>query len=495
MRKVVIAFASFAILALSTAAAEAQRDTLTLAMTLEPAPGLDPTMGPAAAIREITYANLFEGLTRIDRNAEIRPALAESWTVSADGMVYGFKLRQGVRFHDGTEFDSADVKYSLERAMAPDSRNAQKWIFAPIAKIETPDRYAVVVTLKRPAGNFLYGLGWGDAAMVAPETAANNSASPIGTGPFKFDRWVKGDRVELSRFDGYWRKDAVALRRVTFRFIPDAQAQISALLAGDVDAVPIFAAPEAVEQFKTDKRFSVTVGATEGETILALNNQKPPFNDLRVRQALAHAVDRNALIAGAMSGYGTPIGSHFSPGHPAYVDLTGRYPYDPAKARALLAEAGHPNGLKATLRLPPPPYARRGGEIVAAQLSKVGIQVSIEPVEWAQWLDNVFQNKQFDMTIISHVEPMDIDKYAVDDYYFGYRNPRFKEVMAAIDRATDPAAQNRLYREAQTLLADDSVNVFLFQLSRITVANADVIGLWQNVPLPANDLTEVSWRK
>lgn len=196
-----------------------------------------------------------------------------------------------------------------------------------------------------------------------------------------------------------------------------------------------------------------------------------------------------------MSGYGTPIGSHFSPGHPAYVDLTGRYPFDLAKAKALLAEAGYASGLKVTLRLPPPPYARRGGEIVAAQLSKVGIQVSIEPVEWAQWLDNVFQNKQFDMTIISHVEPMDIDKYAVDDYYFGYRNPRFKEVMAAIDRATDPAAQNRLYKEAQTLLADDSVNVFLFQLPRITVANADLMGLWQNVPLPANDVTEVSWRK
>jgi peptide/nickel transport system substrate-binding protein len=478
---------------LCATAAHAQKDSVVIGQTLEP-PTLDPTSGAAQAIREVTYLNIYEGLLRIDRDGKLQPLLAESWTVSPDNLVYTFKLRRGVKFHDGSDFDAGDVKFTFERATASDSTNAQKWIFAPIASIETPDAATVAVTLKQPASNFLYGLAWGDAVIFGPESVANNKTNPVGTGPYRFQRWNRGDRVELVRNDAYWAK-VPAISRATFRFIPDAQAQVSAIRAGDVDALSNLAAQEAAEQLKADQKLKVVVGNTEGETIVAINNAKPPFSDVRVRRALAHAIDRKAVIDGALSGFGTPIGSHFSPNHPAYVDLTGQYPYDPAKARALLREAGFPNGFSTTLRLPPPPYARRSGEIVAAMLAQVGVRATIEPIEFAQWLDQVFRNKNYDLSIISHTEPLDIGIYARDDYYFQYKKPAFKELIAKIDAAADEAERNRLYGDAQRMLAEDSVNVFLFQLPKIGAWNADLNGMWENWPLPANPLAELSWRR
>jgi peptide/nickel transport system substrate-binding protein len=480
-------------LMVTQAAAQAPRDALVLGMQLEP-PHLDPTAGAAGAIREVTYANLYEGLTRIDRTGSVQPALAESWSVSPDGLTYSFKLRAGVAFHDGTPFDSSIVKFTLERAFAPDSTNAQKQLFAPIASVAAPEPLTAVVTLKQPAANFLYNMGWGDAVMMAPSSVANNKTNPVGTGPFRFERWVRGDRVELVKNPSYRDAGAIKLNRVTFRFIADPQAGVAALQAGDVDGFANLAAVEAIDQFRRDPRFKVVVGNTEGETIVALNNAKAPLNDVRVRRALAHAIDRKAIIDGAMSGLATPIGSHFSPLHPAYVDLTGRYPYDPALAKKLLAEAGHAGGLSLTLHLPPPAYARRSGEIVAAYLGQVGVKVSLIPIEFPQWLDQVFKRKDYDMTIIAHTEPLDIDIYARDDYYFNYRSQPFKDLIAATNRTADAAARNQLYRDAQRLLADDCVNLFLFQLPKLGVWNARLDGLWENSPLQANDVTQVSWR-
>ncbi|HEY9549406.1 MAG TPA: ABC transporter substrate-binding protein, partial [Kiloniellaceae bacterium] len=453
-----------------------------------------PTAGAAAAIDEVVYANIFEGLTRIDRNGAVKPALAESWTVSDDGLTYTFKLRSGVKYHDGTGFDSADVKFSLDRALAEDSTNAQKGLFTPIASVETPDAATVVVTLKQPTGSFLFNLGWGDAVIVAPESAAENKSHPVGTGPFVFGRWVKGDRIEMARNPAYWGTPA-KLASATIKIIPDPAAAVAALLAGDVDAFANFPAPEAMPQLESDPRLKVVIGTTEGETILAINNARKPLDDIRVRRALAYAIDRKAVIEGAMFGYGTPIGSHFAPHHPAYVDLTARYAYDRNKATALLTEAGHGNGLTLSLKLPPTPYARRGGEVIASQLAAIGVKTDIIQVEWAQWLEQVFKGRDYDLTVISHTEPMDIGIYARDDYYFNYDDAGFKALMAKLDATVDETARNALLAEAQEKLADDAVNVFLFQLAKHGVWNKDVVGLWENSPVQANDLTEVYWQE
>ncbi|WP_299440460.1 ABC transporter substrate-binding protein [uncultured Rhodospira sp.] len=467
-------------------------DALVMGMVLEP-PHLDPTAGAAGAIDEVVYANVFEGLTRIGPDGSVEPALARSWEVSDDGLVYRFTLRRDVMFHDGTAFTADDAVFSLQRIADEDSVNAQKGLYAAIDSVAALDGYTLVVELKHPDGRFLFNLGWGDAVMVAPETADDNKTNPIGTGPFRFVRWIQGDRVELEAYPDYWGPKP-ALARATFRFIPDPAASMAALMAGDVDAYPNVPAPEALDSFKADDRFTVEIGTTEGETILSLNHRRAPLDDVRVRRAISHALDRRAIVDGAMFGYGTPIGSHFAPHHPAYVDLTGMYPHDPEAAKALLAEAGiAPGDLSLTLHLPPPSYARRGGEIVAAQLAEVGIKVEIIPVEWAQWLEQVFRGHDFDMTIVSHTEPLDIDIYARDDYYFGYDNPAFDAVIDRLQGTADPEARADLYREAQTILAEDAVNGFLFQLAKHGVWDARLRGLWENSPIQANDITGVSW--
>ena len=467
------------------------QSSVTIGMQLEP-PHLDPTGGAAAAIDEVVYANVFEGLTRYRSDGTVAPALAESWDISEDGKTYTFHLHSGVSFHDGSAMTADDVKFSLDRARAEDSTNAQKALFAGIESVEVVDDTTVKVMLANPDGAFVTKMAWGDAVIVAPETIADDGANPVGTGPFKFSRWVRGDRVELTRNADYWG-NAVALESATFKFISDPNAAFAAVMAGDIDAFPGYPAPETLAAFEADPRFNVVVGSTEGETILSTNNKAEALSDVRVREAIAHAINRQEIIDGAMFGFGTPIGTHFAPHNPDYVDLTGQSNYDPSRSKELLKAAGYEGGLKLTLKLPPPSYARRGGEIIAAQLRAVGIETEISNLEWAQWLEQVFRGKDFDLTIVSHTEPMDINIYARPGYYFQYDNPAFQDLMKTLDVEADPAKRSALYKQAQQKIAGDYVSGYLFQLARTGVVNAKLKGLWQNAPTQANDLTAVHW--
>ncbi|MGV6849341.1 MAG: ABC transporter substrate-binding protein [Marinibacterium sp.] len=466
-------------------------DRITVAMQLEP-PHLDPTSAAAQAIDSVVYQNIFEGLTRFTADGSIVPALAESWEISDDGLTYTFHLHEGVTFHDGTTMDSADVKFSLDRARAEDSTNAQKALFSSIAEVDTPDPDTVVLTLAEPNGSLLFNLAWGDAVIVAPESIDMIQSRPIGTGAYTFSKWVQGDRIELTRNDDYWGPEP-AIKDATFKFISDPTAAFAAVMAEDVDVFTGFPSPENLPQFEADPRFQVLVGSTEGETILAINNKMSPLDDVRVREAIAHAIDRQAIIDGAMFGLGTPIGTHFAPHNPAYVDLTGQSAYDPEKSRALLAEAGYPDGFTTTLKLPPPSYARRGGEIVAAQLRAVGINTEISNLEWAQWLEQVFRGKDFGLTIVSHTEPFDIGIYARPDYYFQYDNPEFQDLIKTLNATTDPDKRKTMLARAQQIIADDYVNAFLFQLAAITVARAGIQGIWQDAPAAVTDLAAITW--
>ena len=469
----------------------AAQDDITVGLQLEP-PHLDPTSAAAGAIDQIVYSNVFEGLTRFSSDGSIIPGLAKSWEVSDDGLAYTFNLREGVKFHDGTDMNAEDVKFSLDRARAEDSTNAQKALFADIASVDVVDPLTVKVTLSRQNGNFLFNMAWGDAVIVAPESIADIKTKPVGTGAFTFSNWVQGDRIELSKNASYWGEPA-KLEKATFKFISDPTAAFAAVMAEDVNAFMAFPAPENLPQFEADPRFKVLVGSTEGETILSTNNKQAPFDNIKVREALAHAIDRQAIIDGAMFGYGTPIGTHFAPHNPAYIDLTGNSEYDPAKAKALLAEAGYPDGFTTTLKLPPPSYARRGGEIIAAQLKAVGINVEISNLEWAQWLEQVFRGKDYGLTIVSHTEPMDIGIYARPDYYFQYESPEFSALMEELNATTDAAKREELLQAAQRKISEDYVNGYLFQLANTGVANAKIEGLWENAPTQAADLTGVYW--
>jgi peptide/nickel transport system substrate-binding protein len=438
---------------------------------------------------------VLEGLTKINMDGKITPLLAESWSTDPDGKVYTFKLKKGVKFHDGEAFDASDVKFSFERAKAPGSTNkAKKAVFDNISSIDTPDPQTVIVVLNNADGNFLFRMGENTAVILDPKSAPTTATRPIGTGPFKFDAWAKGSSITLVKNDQFRDAAKVAMKKVTFRFINDPAAQVAALLAGDVDGMPRYGAYESLKQFQSDPRFSVVPGGTEGKTIMTINNKKKPFDDVRVRRALAAAIDRKAIIDGAMEGYGTVIGSHMVPSDAGYIDLTNVNPYNPEKAKALLKEAGVTTPLNVTLTLPPPAnYARKGGEIIASQLAKVGVIAKIENVEWAQWLSGAFKGN-FDLTVISHVEPLDFDRYGDPSYYYGYDSKAYRDLLTAYNTTTDAKSRLKLLGDIQRQLATDSVNVYLFQLPQFAVANKRLKGLWSSSPIFANDLGALAWQ-
>ena len=479
---------------LAASALAAPKDSVTIGMVLEP-PGLDPTTGAAAAIGQITHYNIYEGLTKINSDFSVTPLLADSWTFSPDLKTLTFKLKSGVKFQDGEPFSSKDVKFSFERGAAADSTNKDKGFFASIASIDTPDPVTVSLNFKQPSFDALFHLGMNTAVIVDEKSAAGNATNPVGTGPYKMTSWNKGSSVSLEKWPGYRDAGKIAIAKATFKIINDPAAEVAALLAGDVDAFPVFNNLQAVGQFQNDPRFAVTVGGTEGKTIIAINNKKKPLDDLRVRQAIAYAIDRKAIIEGAMNGYGVPIGSHLTPNDPGYIDLTGAYPHDPAKSKALLKEAGVTTPLSLSLILPPPSYARQGGEIVAAELAEVGILAKIDNVEWAQWLSGVYAGKNYDLTIISHVEPLDIGIYANPNYYYQYDNKDFQDIIAKLNTSPDLDTYKKYMGEAQKKLSEDCVNVFLFQLMQVNVADAHLQGLWKDSPILANDLSGMSWKQ
>ncbi len=461
------------------------RNHLTVGIQLEPS-SLDPTSGAAAAIDEVMTGSVYETLIQFDRAGQLRPMLALSWQKAPDGLSYEFRLRPNVRFHDGSLFDANAVKFSLLRAVAPNSTNVQRQALSVISGIDVlaPDR--VRLRLSHPDANLLYTLAFGDAVMLSPGHADHLATVPDGTGPMAFVAWKRGDSVSLKRFDGYWGGPA-RLDGVTFRFIADPTAALAAMRAGDVQMFTDFPAPESMPAFQKDPRFHVIIGPSEGEVILAMNNRAGPLSDIRVRRALAFAIDRRAIIDGAMYGYGTPIGSHFPPQNAAYEDLTGLYAHNPEMAKRLLTEAGYPKGFDLWLDLPPPVYARRGGEIIANQMAAVGVRVHIRNVEWAQWLDKVYARHDYDLTVIDHAEPLDYANYGRQDYYWGFDSPAIRATLAQLSQTDAPREREALLRTVQRQIAEASPNAFLFQFPRLFVSDARIKDIWLNTPTVSLD--------
>ncbi|MCA1411180.1 ABC transporter substrate-binding protein [Bradyrhizobium sp. NBAIM20] len=490
----IVAFAAALVAAPLPVLAQSKKDSVVMGMTLEP-PGLDPTNAAAAAIAEVTLYNIYETLTKINEDGSTSPLLAESWTASPDLKTYTFKLRKGVKFHNGEPFDAAAVKFSFERNAAPTSTNKDKSLYQAFEKVETPDAETVVITVKYSEPNLPFLLGQAGGSIVEPKSAATNVTQPVGTGPYQLGAWAKGSSITLSKWADYRNASAIKLSKVTIRFISDPAAQAAALLSNDVDAFPRIAT-RVVAQFKSDPRFTVLIGGSRAKTIVAINHRKKPLDDVRVRRAILAAIDRKALIDGAVEGYGTPIGSFYTPGSLGYVDTTGINPYDPEKAKKLLTEAGVTTPLELSLKLPPPPYARQGGEIVAAQLAKVGVTAKIENVEWAQWLSQVFAGNgphNFDLTIVSHVEPFDLVKITEPDYYLGYNNEKFNALYKQIVSTPDEAGRAKLLGDAQRMLATDAVSAYLFQPQWPTVINKKLKGVWKEVPQFENDFSAWYW--
>jgi len=480
-------------LALGPAPARAQ-GTLVVQSSTEP-PGLDLTATPASATAGVVLYNIQECLVKVDRHGKLVPWLAERWNTT-DNRNYTFFLKRGVRFHNGRELRAADVKYVFDRAMNPETKHPYPGYYTAIGDIIVRDDYTITFALKSLNANFLLNLARQGSVIYPREAVDTLKSEPVGTGPFRFAEWVRGDRIVLARNPEYHAKGLPKLDKVVFRFIPDPNATLAALKAGDVDASLFGLGPEHAQELQKDPRFQVIVGDTTNDVILAMNNARKPYADVRVRRALTHAINKADVLKGAMFGMGRILGSNVDPLNPYFVDLAGAMPYDPAKAKKLLAEAGYPNGFETVLKVSPQyDYTVRSGEIIVDQLQKVGVRVKLEQIEWGQWIARVWREADYDLTIIGHAEAWDISNYANPKYYFRYDNPKFQELFQKSEVTLEDKARRELYIQLQRMLVEDAPAVWLFMHPRLVVAKKGLQGLWKDLPIPSADLSEVAWTK
>ena len=476
------------------APAVAEPSTLTVQAPTEP-PGLDLTATPASATAAVVFVNVQEGLVKVDRHGKIAPWLAERWHTT-DNKNYTFFLKKGVHFHNGRELKAADVKFVLDRAMNPETKHPYPGYYKAIRDIIVTDDYTVTIALSETNANFLLNMARQGSVIYPREAVETLKSAPIGTGPFTVQDWVRGDRIVLKKSPGYHVKGLPKVERVVFRFIADPNAVSAALKAGDVDVSLFGLGPEHVVDLKKDARFQVIVGDTTNDVILAMNNAKKPYSDVRVRRAVTHAIDKQDVFKGAMFGLGKILGSNVDPLNPYYIDLANAMPYDPAKAKKLLAEAGYPNGFDTVLKVSPQYYYTvRTGEILTDQLKKVGVNVKIEQIEWSNWLSRVWKEAEYDLTIIGHAEAWDIANYANPKYYYRYDSKTFQELFQKSEVTLDDKARREQYAQLQKMLVEDAPVVWLYMHPRLVVAKKGISGIWRDLPAPVADLSEVGWTK
>lgn len=464
--------------------------TVTVALTGTPT-NLDFTTTAGSAIPQALMSNVYEGLVELDQSGEIQPLLAKGWDVSEDRKTYTFQLQEGVTFSNGSAFTAENVKFSFERVQN-DWVTTLKSKMDIIESIEVISDSEVAVTLSQPSNIFLFNLATPVGAIFTPDGVDDLANTPVGTGPYAVKSWTPNESIVLETREDYWGT-APGVEEVTLKYFADATATTNALQTGDVDAIANLQAPELLAAFEADEAFTVLEGTSSGEVSLSINNQAEPFDDVRVRQAVHYALDKQAIIDTAWNGYGTPIATYAVPTDPYYEDLNDVYPYNPEKAKELLAEAGH-ESLDITFDVPTRPYAQAVSEIVVSQLRDVGINATIRSSEFpAVWLDQVFTNHDYQMTVILAVEARDIlTVFNNPDYYIGYDNSVIAPLAEAADQADEAGYIDGMKQVARKIV-DDAATPILFLFPNINVIDADLKGMPENAIIEALDLTNLSW--
>ncbi|MGD9675712.1 MAG: ABC transporter substrate-binding protein [Candidatus Bipolaricaulia bacterium] len=447
--------------------------TLRIAVMAEP-DGLNLILTPAAAAMQIVMYNIVEPLLRYTADGDLVPCLATSYEVEnvGSGVHYTFHLRPNVTFHDGSAMTAEDVKYTWDTLYNPATGSPNVTGSSALQQVVVVDPLTVRFELSEVVASFLDSVAAGKGVGIIPAGSDMESmrTRPIGTGPFMFSKWAAGDSLTLVKNPKYWNPELPYLDEVVFKFIPDQAASLNALLAGGVDMVDLML-PENAVQLETNPMFKVVSSPQNLVQHLIFNNARAPFDNVLVRRAINYAIDRDEIITATnmRSDWGSPIASHMPPSNPYYVDMTGMYPHDPAKARELLAQAGYPNGFEATIALPAPyQYHVRTGELIAAQLEEVGIRCKLEIVEWGVWLDRVYSEWDYDMTVIAgdlgldpaagFVKPFTkVDAEGNSEYYWQYANPFVRELLAAGVATGNIEERKVIYAAVQTLVASDAV--------------------------------------
>ena len=442
---------------------------------------LDPQK-TAGTLTFQTVRSLYDTLVEPDAKGQIVGALAERWQTSADNLTWTFTLRKGVKFHNGDALTSADVRASFERIKNKEFASPKASEYAAITSIETPDPSTVVFKLAKPFSPLLAALasGWG---AILPKSLIDSghdfSSKPVGTGPFVFKEWVRDNRIVLAKNPDYWLKGLPKFDSLIFQIIPERAVQVQGLIAGQIDGSDIID-QEDVPMLEASGKVNIDRPLTAQIFVLAMNCSKPPLNDLRVRQAVNHAIDKQAVLDVAYGG-GKPVGTFMNYGNAYYKDFTSLYPYDPAKARSLLAQAGVGKDTVLEMVLPAnyPPHVK-AGEMYQEMLSKVGLNVQIKLVDWPTWLKDVYTAAKYDFTAIAHTGKLDPDGtlsgYGTEKRYVRWINATAADYIAKGAGAVGEENRKKLYNQAMMIMAREVPFVFTGTSYRRVVTNKRVKG-------------------
>jgi peptide/nickel transport system substrate-binding protein len=462
--------------------------SLAIGLVAEPA-SLDFTTTDGAAIPQALLGNVYNGLVKQDESGKIVPDLAKSWTISPDRKTYVFTLVDNAKFTNGQPFTADDAVFSIERVKTAWTTSLKSAMdVVQTAKAVSPTE--LQVTLTKPSNDWLFRMTTRIGAMFSKTGVDKLATEPVGTGPYKFGSWKRGDSIVLQRNDAYWGTKP-HFGQVTLKYFKDPTALNNALLTGTINVIGTVQAPEALSQFTSNDKYQVIEGTTNGEVLLSFNNSRPVFKDIRVRQAIRAAIDHKALLDTCWAGRGKLIGSMVPPTDPWYEDLTSVAPYDLPKAKSLLQAAGA-TGKTLRLRLPTLPYATSCGQVVKSQLEQAGLKVQIDQLEFpAAWLTAVLKNADYDMSIIAHVEPRDLGAVFNAKYYTRYDDPTLQQALAAAD-AGDEATQVSEMKKAARRLSEQAAADWLFLIPNLMVADKDLKGLPQNAITESLDLSTLS---
>ena len=426
-------------------------------------PGLDPHPSTST----ITYQVLslvYQGLVDFDRDLKIKPVLAESWTTSADGKQWTFKLRKGVKFHNGRPLTAADVKFSLDRILDPKTAARGRGSLSIVESVQVVDPQTVRVHLTHPSGAFLARVAGTYQAILPPEAVQGPAFKPIGTGPFQLTEWKTNERVELKRFDGYWEAGLPYLDALTLKPVPDGTVRLTALKTGDAGFVHLISLESLAElQAAPSKDYVVrTVKGGGGFSAIILNSKKPPFSDVRLRRAVAMAIDKKEVGLGVWRGFAQPVNEWMPPGTPFFFSQPDRK-VDVEGAKKLLAEAGFPKGTKLTHTVGQTVNLVPAAQVLQAQLTRIGLDLQLEVLDWPAYIK---RQRAMDFTstntnFFPKVDPDDAyyryfhSKGGANELSGGYSSPAADKLLEEGETTVDAGKRAEIYKRLVQLLDDE----------------------------------------
>ncbi len=452
---------------------------------------LDPHKAVAAGTKEVLF-NLFEGLVNPDSEGNLYDAVAESHAISEDGKVYTFTLRDNVKFHDGTTVTAEDVKYSLDKCADTSNGGPLVPAFSAVESVNIVDEKTVEVVLREGDTDFLPNL----TAAIIPAHNENADTNPVGTGPYKYVSRSPQENIILEKFSDYWGTPA-NIEHVTLKIIANADTIVTSLNGGSID---MFARVTQAQAQQLSGDFNVLEGTMNLVQAMYLNNEKAPFDDVRVRQALCYAVDPQGIMDMVSDGKGTQIGSSMFPAFRKYYmeELNDLYATNVEQAKKLLADAGYPDGFSFTLTVPSN-YQQHidTAQVIAEQLKQIGVTANIQLIEWDSWLSEVYADRNYDATVVG-VDASSLTAAALlerftstaGNNFINYKNPSYDEAFANAKASVDDAEKTEYYKECERILAQDAANVYIQDLPSFVALNKK-FGGYEFYPLYVQNIAKL----